>query len=82
MENKEEELKQIIQDIFWMAVRYAHGRHTFAPHTIRENIKNMQKLYPDWKPKKDHTIQPPEKDETDYVFRDDYLDDIFNPQKE
>lgn len=79
-QQREMALKYIINEILWQAARYAHGRHTFAPSIIRDTVKTMQRLYPDWKPKKDHVIEPPEKDEVGGMsFREDYLDDIFNP---
>lgn len=78
----EQQLKLIIHDILWMAARYAHGRNTYAPSIIREAVKTMQTIYPDWKPKEDHVIQPPDpKDIKGSNFREDYLDDIFNPNK-
>lgn len=77
-QNRENRLATIIHDILWMAARYAHGRHTFAPHTIREAVKEMQLLFPDWKPRKDTIIKPREEDE-EGGFDTDWLDDIFNP---
>lgn len=38
-ENKN--LKHIIQEIFWMARRYAHGRHTYAPSIVRQCYKTI-----------------------------------------
>jgi hypothetical protein len=45
------------QDIVWMAIRYAHGRHTYAPDMVRGAISRYQKAFPDWKPTKDATIK-------------------------
>ena len=42
---KEEELKQIIDDTLWMAIRYAHGRHTYAPGIVREVWKKLKKSH-------------------------------------
>ena len=28
-------LYNIIEDTFWMSIRYAHGRHTYAPPMIQ-----------------------------------------------
>ena len=80
MNNKQklEVLKCCFEDVIWMAIRYAHGRHTYSPSMIRDAIKDFQKVYPDWKPKRDITIDPP--DESDIgglSFRSDYLDDLF-----
>ena len=75
---KEADLKQIIDDILWMAVRYAHGRHTYAPSVVREAVLKMKVVYPGWKLKKDVTILPPEESEIHGMsFRSDYLDDLF-----
>ncbi len=79
--NKETELKTMLEDILWMAARYAHGRHTYAPSMIRQVVANMKRLYPEWEPRKDDSITPPETKEPNGIkFREDWLDDIFNPQ--
>jgi hypothetical protein len=76
--NKEEQLKQIIRDTLWMAIRYAHGRHTVAPCIVRDAVKRMKALYPEWSLKPDTTIQAPQAGELGgMAFRDDYLDDLF-----
>lgn len=77
MNQTEENLRTIVNDLLWMAARYAHGRHTFAPSTIREVVRFMRKTYKDWEPERDETIEPPEKI---VGLRSDYLDDIFNPE--
>ncbi len=76
--NKEYELKTIIDEILWMAARYAHGRQTFAPSIIRDVVKKMKQIYPEWKPKIDRVIKP--KEPEDRGMAEDYLDDIFNPE--
>ena len=41
-EQKElEVLRAVIQDTFWMARRYANGRHTYAPVTINECLDTL-----------------------------------------
>jgi len=76
MTNKEEALLKIIKDIFWMARRYAHGRHTYAPGMVREAYKYLKRWYPDLEIEHDVTIKPPEEDEIHgMTFRSDYLDD-------
>lgn len=78
--DKEQKLKSIIDDLLWMAARYAHGRHTYAPGMVRDAVEMMQILYPDWKPIPDKCIEPPKESEIKgFSFRDNYLDDIFNP---
>ena len=76
---REDLLKEIINDTLWMATRYAHGRQTMAPSMIRSVVKAMKGLYPDWEPKQDRVIEPPEKDFSG--LREDYLDDIFNSKE-
>jgi len=71
----EERLKKIIEDLMWLAARYSHGRHTYAPGIVRNAVKEMTRMYPEWKVKPDSVIEPPKKD---YIgLRSDYLDDIF-----
>jgi len=73
---KEEILKKCFTDVIWMAIRYAHGIHTYAPSMVRDAIKDFKKIYPDWKLKEDITIEPPT-DLSSYASRSDYLDDLF-----
>ena len=76
----EKRLQNAIEDILWMAARYAHGRHTYAPSTVRESVEVFKDVFPEFKIKQDHVIEAP----TDSIclnessFRIDYLDDIFN----
>lgn len=76
MTKKERILKDCFEEVIWMAIRYAHGRHTFAPTIVRDAIKNFQDVFPEWEPKKDITIKPPEHIEG-FAMHDDYLDDLF-----
>lgn len=69
-ENKN--LKYIIQEIFWMARRYAHGRHTYAPSIVRECYKTIKEKYPDIKIKKDDTLHLKNRP---YSLEQDYLND-------
>ena len=76
LEEENKILRRVIQDTFWMARRYAHGRHTYVPSIIRENYKIIKELGIIIKP--DTTIKPAtdrEKGEFGY-FPTDYLDDI------
>lgn len=76
--NKEETLKKCFEDVIWMAIRYADGRHTYAPGMVRDAIKNFKTIFPDWKLRNDVTIKPPDESEiSGFNFRDDYLDDLF-----
>lgn len=75
----EKRLQSAIEDILWMAARYAHGRHTYAPSMVRDSVKVFRDVFPDFKIKQDHVIERPSDDEIGGLsFRDDYLDDIFN----
>jgi hypothetical protein len=75
----EKELKNAIEDILWMAARYAHGRHTYAPSMVRDSVATFKRIFPDFKIKQDHVIEPPSEDMVGGMsFRTDYLDDIFN----
>ena len=75
----EKRLQSAIEDILWMAARYAHGRHTYAPSTVRDSVAVFKDVFPDFKIKQDHVIEPPTDIEIGGTsFRSDYLDDIFN----
>jgi len=75
----EKRLQSAIEDILWMAARYAHGRHTYAPSMVRDSVEVFRDVFPDFKIKQDHVIERPSNDEIGGLsFRDDYLDDIFN----
>lgn len=49
-------LKNCFDNVAWMAVRYAHGRHTTAPSTVRQAVKSFQSVFPEWNLKSDKTI--------------------------
>ena len=75
----EKRLQSAIEDILWMAARYAHGSHTYAPSTVRDSVEVFKDVFPDFKIKQDHVIEPPTDNEIGGTsFRGDYLDDIFN----
>jgi len=56
-EKKCSQLEWIIQEIQWMARRYAHGRQTFAPSTYNEAIRLAQDLGMKFKPDNDGLIE-------------------------
>ena len=75
----EKRLQSAIEDILWMAARYAHGRHTHAPSMVRDSVAVFKDVFPEFKIKQDHVIEPPKNDEIGGMsFKSDYLDDIFN----
>ena len=79
---KIEILKKCYAETIWMAIRYAHGRHTYAPSMVRDSINDFKKVFPDWKLEEDKVVKPPSVNEIDGVsFRDDYLDDLFLDSK-
>jgi len=61
--SKEDKLRGAIEDILWMAIRYADGRRTYAPSTVRRAVKVFKEVYPDFKVKHDITIEPPKEEE-------------------
>jgi len=72
-------LKNCFEETIWMAIRYAHGRHTFAPLTVRDAIRDFKTVFPYFKVKEDITIKPPKEGAVGgFKFRSDYLDDLFN----
>lgn len=71
---REKILEQIVRETFWMARRYAHGRHTYAPGIIREAYLSLKANGIDIK--HDTVIKPPdEKCLGGFILRSDYLDD-------
>ena len=71
-------LKRCFNDTIWMAIRYAHGRNTYAPSMVRDSVNNFKKVFPDWELKEDKIIKPPLQEEIKgSILRDDYLDDLF-----
>jgi len=75
---QEQQLKQCFEDTIWMAIRYAHGRSTYAPGMVRDAVKLYQSIYPDFKLKQDITIEAPDKEDLNGMsFESDYLHDLF-----
>lgn len=75
----ERRLQKAVEEILWMAARYAHGRHTYAPSTVREAVAVFKDVFPDFHIMKDSIINKPSDSEIGGLsFRSDYLDDIFN----
>ena len=70
-------LKKCFEDTIWMAIRYADGRHTYAPSMVRDAVKNFKEIFPDWELKHDITIKEPEEKPTGIVHNSDYLFDLF-----
>ena len=81
--NREEILKKIIDDILWMAIRYSNGRSTYAPSMIRDAVKRLKILYPDFKLKYDPTIEPPSEEDLKSAvsLKGDWLYDLFEEEE-
>ena len=76
--NKERILRTCFEDIVWMAIRYAHGRHTYAPGMVRDAVNAYKELYPDFKLKEDKTLEPKPDTFGGMVLEEDYLNDLFD----
>jgi hypothetical protein len=75
---QEQQVKQCFEDTIWMAIRYAHGRSTYAPSMVRDAVKLYQSIYPDFKLKQDVTIEAPHKEDLNLgSCESDYLHDLF-----
>ena len=70
---REKELEKVIKDIFYMARRYAHGRHTYSPDIVRGAYNTLKANGINIK--SDRVIDEP-LEETRLGYRSDYLDDI------
>lgn len=74
LERENEALKHLLgQNLFW-ARRYAHGRSTYCPSMVRDDIIAARKM--GVKVTHDTVIEPPNEDEIKgMTFRGDFLDD-------
>lgn len=76
-------LSHCFEEVIWMAIRYADGRHTYAPSTVRDAIKDFQKVHPNWRPKPDSVIKKPTEDMIGGIsFESDYLWDLVQFKSE
>lgn len=81
--DKIEILKNCFHDVIWMAIRYAHGRHTYAPLMVRDAIKDFKKVFPEYELKHDNTIEAIEPEFLKEIpFLSDYLHDLFKKEIE
>lgn len=74
--SNEEKLTKAFEDVIWMAIRYANGRHTYAPSMVRDAIRMFQEVHPEWNPWPDDTLKF-ETDARGVSLRSDWLDDLF-----
>ena len=71
-------VRKAYEDTIWMAIRYAHGRHTYAPYMVRDAVKNFKEVFPDFELKEDKTIAIPKYEEFGIAnLESDYLHDLF-----
>jgi hypothetical protein len=78
-QEKIQKLKHAFEETIWMAIRYAHGRHTYAPSIVRDAVNNFKKVFPDWELKEDRVIELPDESTINgFSLRSDYLDDLFS----
>ena len=71
-----EKLKKAFDDVIWMAARYAHGRSTYAPTTVRDAVALRREVDPDWRLRPDATIKKLDRTES-YQLESDDLSDIY-----
>jgi len=77
-QEKIQKLKHAFEETIWMAIRYADGRRTYAPDTVRQAINQFKIVFPDWKPRPDGVIKPPKKEDVKSMNLASYhLHDIF-----
>jgi hypothetical protein len=74
-DEKIEKLKFAFETTIWMAIRYAHGRHTYAPSDVRDAFNVFKEVFPDFKMKEDKVIK--ENPHEGIGFKSDYLNDLF-----
>jgi hypothetical protein len=81
--NKEQKLLKVINDIIWMAMRYANGSRTYAPGMIRDAVKVLKELYLEYKVRFDRVVIGDAYDQRESFKKSkicdhsDYLDDLI-----
>ena len=73
LKEDKDKLKGAYEDTIWMAIRYAHGRPTYAPGMVRESVSAVKQVLPDFKLGEDNTLRPFESE----GFKIDYLNDLY-----
>ena len=77
MTKREKKLIKAFNDVIWMAMRYAHGRHTYAPSLVREAVEAVRSVDPSWVLWRDHTLEPVPENRESFQLKSDYLNDLF-----
>ena len=70
-------MRGAFDDILWMAIRYAHSRQTAAPGIVRNAVKKVRRVFPDYKVVKDSTLEPPD---GEVFIKNDYLHDLSDEE--
>lgn len=79
---KLELVKKCYEDIIWMAIRYADGRHTYAPDMVRNSIERFKSIFPNFELQEDKTLIKKENIKIDgFTLESDYLWDLVNTAK-
>lgn len=73
-----EKIKRAYEQVVWMAIRYANGRHTYAGYAVRNSIASFKEVFPEWTPEEDHTLRADyeRSKEDDSERRKDWLFDL------
>lgn len=79
LEEKNKRLLYAFEDVVWMAIRYAHGRQTYAPGLVRDAVNDVREMFPDWELPDDPVIFAPEKVTG---LPSDYLHDLYETYRE
>lgn len=77
MTKREKKLIKAFEDVVWMAIRYAHGRQTYAPSLVRKSVEAVKSVDPSWVLWRDHTLKPMPEDLKSFHFKSTYLNDLF-----
>lgn len=79
VQEERDALRRAFDDIIVWAARYAHGRATYAPTTVRRAVEVRKRFDPDWKPTGRVGLTPLSPDIT-LAFLGDDLTDLFSPE--
>lgn len=91
MTETEFKLKKCFENTIWMAIRYANGRHTYAPYIVRDAVKTYRELYPEWNLQIDEVIireyedyknNPESNLDLPGFPKEDWLIDLFQTDKD
>lgn len=80
-------VSRCFENTIWMAIRYANGRHTYAPYIVRDVVKTYRELYPEWNLEIDKVVLKQYEDYKDNpdlpgFLKEDWLIDLFQTDKD